>query len=56
MNTYEISWTETVVKTIRVQGRTREEAWEAYRSKRHTKPESQRLDPTTAGIALVNED
>ena len=55
MNTYEISWTETTVSTVRVQGRTREEAWEAYRNQEHTKPTSKHLETTRASIALAKD-
>lgn len=55
MNTYEISWTETTVKTVRVQGSTREEAWEAYHSKKHTRTKSQHVETTRPSIGLAEK-
>lgn len=53
MNTYEIFWTETTVKKVRVEGNTREEAWEAYHNQNHTKPKSELIETTRPSIALA---
>ncbi|CAB4128151.1 hypothetical protein UFOVP111_11 [uncultured Caudovirales phage] len=55
MNTYEISWQETVRKSVTVTGNTREEAWEAFNNKEHSKPKTKGLVKNVPGIQIINK-
>lgn len=55
MNTYEINWQETIVKSVTVMANTREEAMEAFKSGCHTKLKTKFLSKQSPSIQLVTQ-
>jgi hypothetical protein len=53
MNTYEINWQETILKSVTVMGTTREEAMEAFKSGCHTKLKTRFLTKQSPSIIQV---
>jgi hypothetical protein len=53
MNTYEINWQETIVRSVTVMGTTREEAMEAFKNGCHTKLKTRVLSKQSPSVIQV---
>jgi hypothetical protein len=53
MNTYEINWQETILKSVTVMGTTREEAMEAFKSGCHTKLKTKFLNKQSPSVIQI---
>jgi hypothetical protein len=55
MNTYEITWQETMLKKVVVKGNTREEAWELFRNNKGKPGRGKHLATSVPAIQIVSE-